>query len=73
MWSSMVGAGIHLPPNPMVTIWSLTVMMKHDHISKTEIVGDQQADSTQGPMHCPYCIRKYYVSWTGNNISRVIL
>ena len=54
MWSSMVGAGIHLPLSPSFTIWSLTVMMKHDHIGETNNVGCQQAGSAQGPMHCPY-------------------
>ena len=39
------GGDRHLPPSPKVTIQSLTVMMKHGHIGKTKIVGDQQADS----------------------------
>ena len=36
--------GRHLPTPLQATIWSLTMMMKHGHISETKIVGDQQAD-----------------------------
>ena len=52
MQSSVVGAGTYLPSK--VTIQSLTMMMKHGHIDDTKIIGGQQADSAQGPMHFPY-------------------
>ena len=54
LWCRVVWWGGHLPAPPKGTVWSLTMMMKHGHIGKTEIVGDQQADSAQGSMHCPY-------------------
>ena len=63
MWSRVVVAGICPPLPPSFTIWSLTVMMKHDYISKTDNVGHQQSDSAQGPPHCLYL---------NDNISRVI-
>ena len=59
MQSSVVVAGICPPFPPSFTIQSLTMMMKHDHISKTDNVGHQQADSTQGPTHCPYLYQQH--------------
>ena len=38
MWSSVEGAGICLPLPLSFTVQSLTVMMKHEYISKTENV-----------------------------------
>ena len=43
MQSSVVRVGICLPPS--ITVWSLTMMMKYDHIGKTDYVGHHQAGS----------------------------
>ena len=55
MHSSVVGqASAQTPSTPVSPSGLLTMMMKHDHIGKTDNVGHQQAGSAQGPMHCPY-------------------
>ena len=49
-----VAAGICLPFPPSFTIWFLTEMMKHDHISRINYLDHQQADSAQGSAHGCY-------------------
>ena len=54
MQSGVVVVGICLPFPPSFTIWFPTMMMKYGHISRTDNIGCQQADSAQGLTHCPY-------------------
>ena len=49
-----VAVGICPPFPPSFTIQFLTKMMKHDHISRINYLGGQQADSAQGSAHGCY-------------------
>ena len=48
----MVTAGICPPFPPSSIIWFLTVVMKHDCISRTNYLHCQQTNSAQGSTHC---------------------
>ena len=51
----MVSASTHLfLPPPSFIVQLLTVVMKYDHIRRTDTLACQQADSAQGSGHLPY-------------------